>query len=314
VWDIIPSIKSPYTLAAFLAAVVATILWRVIDRQRKLIVSAPEKHRAELVRNALEFFQVDTGNLTREQQYNLALQQIRLRARRFLVGTFASVFVLLVCAIVVIQNGNVQSSRDDARARVEFAAAIAQAGAEYPQLIAALRETRVQLAVSVDGLSKLPVNDPGRAALQVLIERSRNQVAQIESQARSISVAVDRLMGRGNVESELRNQVDALRSQTNVFDKELAATNSQLDRTIEMVAASPQGTTGTPPAFGSQTEKPFAESESSAQGATDTASALRPKVANPFRAAAGLQGSAPGTTTRPQAAVIPDPPTNVSVQ
>jgi hypothetical protein len=266
------------------------------------------------VRNALEFFQVDTGNLTREQQYNLALQQIRLRARRFLVGTFASVFVLLVCAIVVIQNGNVQSSRDDARARVEFAAAIAQAGAEYPQLIAALRETRVQLAVSVDGLSKLPVNDPGRAALQVLIERSRNQVAQIESQARSISVAVDRLMGRGNVESELRNQVDALRSQTNVFDKELAATNSQLDRTIEMVAASPQGTTGTPPAFGSQTEKPFAESESSAQGATDTASALRPKVANPFRAAAGLQGSAPGTTTRPQAAVIPDPPTNVSVQ
>jgi hypothetical protein len=300
VWDVIPSIKSPYTLAAFVAAVVATILWRLIDRQRRLIVSAPEKQRAELVRNALEFFQVDTKNLTRAQQYDLALHQIRQRARRFLAVTFASVFALLICAIVVMQNIDAQSSRDNVRVRGEIAAAIAQAGEKYPQLIAALRETRVQLAASVDRLSKLPMNDPDRAALQALIQRSRDQIAQIQSEAHSISAAVEQFTGQGNVEPGLRNQVDALRSQSNVFDNELAATNTQLDRTTEMVVAAPRDTPGTAPAPSSQTENPFLPKS-------------EPSTRAP-RADGGLQSAAPATPTRTPAPAVPEPPTNVSVQ
>jgi hypothetical protein len=49
--------------------------------------------RAPLVESALEVFRVDTGGLTKEQKYQLALRQIHARERRF--RTVARVVVLL---------------------------------------------------------------------------------------------------------------------------------------------------------------------------------------------------------------------------
>lgn len=82
-WQAIAYISSGLTLVAFLAAVVAWILKGKTEERERLIRTAKADQRADLVRNALEFFHVDTPGLTREQQYNVAIEQIRARAQRF---------------------------------------------------------------------------------------------------------------------------------------------------------------------------------------------------------------------------------------
>ena len=295
-WDIIPSIKTAYTLAAFVAPLVVTVLWRLIDRKRRLIVSAPESEHYKLVRDALEFFHVDTIRLTREQQFDLAMQQIRLRARRFLAVTFVTILALLACAFVAIKNSDAQKSQDSARVRSEIAAALSQAGTRYTQLISELRETRAQLIVVVNRLSNLPIGDPDRTALSSVIERSRNQIAQIANEARDMSAVQEQLMAQRNLESEFRDRAQALHSQSGELDRELAETNSQLNQTDQIIAGTPQGIPGSPlsPTLQNDSLPQEAESSIKRRAAPETVQPEQTPTREPVR--------------------VPDPPTNLSVQ
>ena len=98
-WHSISLVTSGITLAAFLAAVAAAAYVRWAAQNEKLIRSAPAKERARLVEQALATFHIDAAQLTRGQQFELAMEQIRARRHR---SAIASATVL---AIAVIAGG-----------------------------------------------------------------------------------------------------------------------------------------------------------------------------------------------------------------
>lgn len=81
-WTAIQYVGSGLTLIAFIVAVVAWVhKWQLLKTER-LIKSVPKAKRAELVERTLVLFKVDTSNLTRQQQYDLALRQINEQANK----------------------------------------------------------------------------------------------------------------------------------------------------------------------------------------------------------------------------------------
>ena len=106
-WEAIRYVSSGITLAAFLAAVIAWSYKAKVEERERLIRTAKPDQRADLVRNALEFFHVDTAGLTREQQYNVAIEQIRARGQRFklliaLVGFLAAITATVAIYAIAI--------------------------------------------------------------------------------------------------------------------------------------------------------------------------------------------------------------------
>ena len=106
-WAVIAYVSSGFTLAAFLAAIVAWVIKAKAEESGRLIRSALPQERADLVRNALEFFHVDTSRLTRDQQYKLALEQIQARAHRYRITAAAICFVALLAASVAAYALNI---------------------------------------------------------------------------------------------------------------------------------------------------------------------------------------------------------------
>jgi hypothetical protein len=98
VWQAIAYVSSGVSLVAFLAAVAAWFFKSKSEERERLIRTANEADRASLVRNALEFFQVETAGLTKEQQFKLAIEQVYARTQRFRVSAASICFVALVAA------------------------------------------------------------------------------------------------------------------------------------------------------------------------------------------------------------------------
>jgi len=97
-WDAIQYVSSGITLVAFIAAIAAWIYrYRILQNER-LIRTAPENERSALVERALEIFSIDTKQLSRQQQYDLALEQIRGRAARF---RMTSIVVVIIAILAV---------------------------------------------------------------------------------------------------------------------------------------------------------------------------------------------------------------------
>ena len=111
-WHAIQYVSSVLTLIAF---VTAAVLWgyrlRIKELSRR-IEAAPEEARAALVSKTLEFFDVDTASLTKEQRYNLAILQIKARGDRYLRGLLTLIFfgVLCLAAFVVSKMFAIQAS------------------------------------------------------------------------------------------------------------------------------------------------------------------------------------------------------------
>lgn len=97
-WQAIGLVSSGITLVAFIVAVAAWVYRQHAVRDERLIKAAAEADRAKLVSDALEFFNVDTQKLTKDQRYEIAIEQIRARARRFLI---ACVVVVIVAFLAV---------------------------------------------------------------------------------------------------------------------------------------------------------------------------------------------------------------------
>ena len=103
-WEAIQYVSGSITLVAFVADVIAsTYKWK-IDSKEKLIKNAREEDRAELIRNSLEFFHVETEGLTKEQRYSLALEQIRARSQRFTKSIVATCFISVLSAIILLTS------------------------------------------------------------------------------------------------------------------------------------------------------------------------------------------------------------------
>lgn len=101
-WEAIKYVGSGLTLAAFIVAAIAWLLKSKSEEKERLIDLAKEDERAGLVRDALEFFSVETAGLSKAQQYQLALEQIRARGQRFKLVTMVVCAVALVGGIVAV--------------------------------------------------------------------------------------------------------------------------------------------------------------------------------------------------------------------
>jgi hypothetical protein len=97
-WRGITYVSSAITLIAFIAAVAAWMYRQNALEKVRLIRSAPADRRPDLVNRALEFFDIDTSGLTRDQQYDLAVRQIDARAAR---SRNAVMTILAICLIAM---------------------------------------------------------------------------------------------------------------------------------------------------------------------------------------------------------------------
>jgi hypothetical protein len=92
----IGSVTTALTLVAFIAALAAWAYARMLLQKERLIRSAPEEKRAPLVEKALEWIHVESRRLTKQQQYDLAMEQIRRRAER---SRWSAVIIMLVAIL-----------------------------------------------------------------------------------------------------------------------------------------------------------------------------------------------------------------------
>lgn len=100
-WTSIQYVSTATALVAFIFAVGAAAYARYINRQARLIELASDDRRAELVSATLEFFHVDTAGLTREQRYNIAMEQIRARGSRFRVAMVILALIAMLSAALM---------------------------------------------------------------------------------------------------------------------------------------------------------------------------------------------------------------------
>ncbi|MDY7013997.1 MAG: N-acetylmuramoyl-L-alanine amidase, partial [Cyanobacteriota bacterium] len=101
-WESIALVSSGITLVAFIGAVAAWLYRARIQQSERLIRTAPLQERTRLVEQALESFRIDASGLTKQQQYNLALVQIKEREIRFRTTAIAIVIIAIVFAVVTV--------------------------------------------------------------------------------------------------------------------------------------------------------------------------------------------------------------------
>jgi uncharacterized protein YjbI with pentapeptide repeats len=97
-WQAIQYVSSGLTLVAFVVAAIVGVLRSKIREKERLIKTAGESDRASLVKDALEFFSVDTSNLSKDRQFDVAMAQIRARQLRFTMIIFAVIVLALIGA------------------------------------------------------------------------------------------------------------------------------------------------------------------------------------------------------------------------
>jgi hypothetical protein len=108
-WDAIQYVGSGLTLVAFIVAVAAWYYRSQIEAKGRFVEAAREEDRAEVARDVLEFFHIDTGRLTKEQQFILALKQINARSRRY--GQGAAIFCFVAVLLAILAGYAIYKSR-----------------------------------------------------------------------------------------------------------------------------------------------------------------------------------------------------------
>lgn len=105
-WNSIQYITTGLTLIGFIVAGTITAFRFYLQHQVNLIKAADENDRAELIKRSAEFFEVNTDNLTKSQQYEVVMLQITSRGKRFsqaLALAFAITVVLAILSYFAIK-------------------------------------------------------------------------------------------------------------------------------------------------------------------------------------------------------------------
>jgi hypothetical protein len=102
-FEAIKYVGSGLTLVAFIVAAIAWAYRSSLTSRKQTIELAPAEERPALIERTLkEFFVVDTGNLTAEQKYNLAIRQIHARSSRFRIGVWTSLAVTCAAGVFTV--------------------------------------------------------------------------------------------------------------------------------------------------------------------------------------------------------------------
>jgi hypothetical protein len=121
-WQAIQYVTSAATLCAFIVAVIAWVIKKQGESQRKRIELAPESERSELISKSLEFFDADIAGLSRQQQYDIVMKQIAARIERFRI--IASVVVILAIlgaglSLLSIKQVSAQNTTENSQDRAK---------------------------------------------------------------------------------------------------------------------------------------------------------------------------------------------------
>jgi hypothetical protein len=99
-WDVVGKISTGFALLAFIAAVVAGLYRASIKGQIGTLKALPPADRVQVVTQTLNTFGIKAENLTREQSYNLALQELSIKDQRFKVLALVVVVLALIFAAI----------------------------------------------------------------------------------------------------------------------------------------------------------------------------------------------------------------------
>ena len=118
-WEAISYVSSGFTLTAFIVAATAWVVKAKSEQKARLISLADTETKAKLVQDALDFFHVSTEHLKKDQQFDLAVQQIRSRASRFktisiLIG-FLSALAAVLSAYAIDKVSTYNNKYDNAQ-------------------------------------------------------------------------------------------------------------------------------------------------------------------------------------------------------
>ena len=99
-WDAIGHVSTGLTLIAFMVAA-AVSAYRLQLRSRiKTIEAVPPSERGKLIEKELNAFGIDAGNLSRTQQFEIALRELNLRSRKLLALTLVVVLITLIFGLI----------------------------------------------------------------------------------------------------------------------------------------------------------------------------------------------------------------------
>lgn len=101
-WEAIQYVSSAVGLVAFAAAVAYMAYRTRLSREQRLIQTAPPDQRVVMAERVLKDFHVDTSNLTKEQQFTLAIQQLDHRKASSKRNAIVVVIISFIAAIVLI--------------------------------------------------------------------------------------------------------------------------------------------------------------------------------------------------------------------
>ncbi len=152
-FEAIPSVGTPLALAAFVVAVVAGVYRAKLAERRKLIETAPEDKRADLLESAIrDFSTVPVENLTKEQRYQLAVRLIQERASRFRITAVVSVVVAVILATVILLQKQGGDPATDLAVRLQGPAGPVEEG----MVTLDAGELRLRSEVGADGIARFP--------------------------------------------------------------------------------------------------------------------------------------------------------------
>lgn len=101
-FEAIQYVTGGFTLAAFVAVLVARVARTALRRKEQLIRAAPEAERGRLVEVGLEGFHVATTDLTRDQKFSLLTTQMDHRAGRWQRATRFATVATLTAGVVTL--------------------------------------------------------------------------------------------------------------------------------------------------------------------------------------------------------------------
>lgn len=103
-WEAIQYVGSPLALAAYVAAVIATVLRARIRQRVQLLQTLPEKERADYLTQSLETYRIQHDNLTRQQKHELMLEVLRQRAVRLKIISLTAIAITAILAAAVVTS------------------------------------------------------------------------------------------------------------------------------------------------------------------------------------------------------------------
>ncbi|HEU4556416.1 MAG TPA: hypothetical protein VFS20_01160 [Longimicrobium sp.] len=104
-FEAIRYISSGFTLIAFVVAALVWAYGRTVDNRRQMIRDAQTDRQADLVARTLRGMNIDVRKLSPNQQYKLALEQLRARSRKSYLVAAVVVLLAIIAAIVAVQPG-----------------------------------------------------------------------------------------------------------------------------------------------------------------------------------------------------------------